>query len=140
MFKSMKQKLGGASKKEPSSGPSKPTSNNDQPGSSGLKASSTSSKGVPGAAKPPAALREKPALPAITEHTFPQYYADPLPSFRDVSPAEKQYLFVQKLHMCAFTFDFSDSTKHVREKEMKRQTLLELVDYANSVSGLKRES
>lgn len=53
----------------------------------------------------------------------------------DVSPAEKQYLFVQKLHLCAFPFDFSDPTKHVREKEIKRQTLLELVDYANSGQG-----
>lgn len=50
----------------------------------------------------------------------------------DVSAAEKQYLFVQKLHLCAFSFDFADPTKHVREKEIKRQTLLELVDYANS--------
>jgi len=42
---------------------------------------------------------------------------------------------VQKLHLCSFTFDFTDPTKHVREKEIKRQTLLELVDYANSGQG-----
>jgi hypothetical protein len=52
-----------------------------------------------------------------------------------VPPAEKQLLFVQKLHLCSFTFDFTDPTKHVREKEIKRQTLLELVDYANSGQG-----
>ncbi|KAI8471600.1 MAG: protein phosphatase 2A regulatory B subunit [Monoraphidium minutum] len=63
------------------------------------------------------------------------YYAEPLPSFRDVPPAEKQLLFVQKLHLCSFSFDFSDPARHVREKELKRQTLLELVDYANSGQG-----
>lgn len=53
----------------------------------------------------------------------------------DVPPSEKQLLFVQKLHLCSYTFDFTDPTKHVREKEIKRQTLLELVDYANSGQG-----
>ena len=42
---------------------------------------------------------------------------------------------MRKLHLCAFTFDFTNPTAHVREKEMKRQTLLELVDYVNSGTG-----
>ena len=50
-------------------------------------------------------------------------------------PADKQLLFVRKLHLCAFTFDFTNPTAHVREKEIKRQTLLELVDYVNSGTG-----
>lgn len=33
------------------------------------------------------------------------------------------------------TFDFSDATKHIAEKETKRQTLLQLVDYVNTGSG-----
>lgn len=61
--------------------------------------------------------------------------AEPLPLLRDVPPGEKQALFVRKLHLCAFSFDFADPTAHVREKEVKRQTLLELVDYVNSGSG-----
>ncbi len=44
-------------------------------------------------------------------------------------------MFVRKLHLCAFTFDFTNPTTHVREKEIKRQTLLELVDYVNSGTG-----
>lgn len=64
-----------------------------------------------------------------------EYYAEPLPLFRDVPASDKTNLFVAKLHLCAFTFDFSDPLKHAREKEMKRQTLLELVDYANTGSG-----
>ena len=42
---------------------------------------------------------------------------------------------MQKLHLCSFTFDFTDPSRRVREKEAKRQTLLELVDYANSGQG-----
>lgn len=49
-------------------------------------------------------------------------------------------MFVRKLHLCSFTFDFSDPTSHVREKEMKRETLLELVEYVTSGSGRFREA
>lgn len=62
-------------------------------------------------------------------------YAEPLPSFRDVPPSERQALFVKKLHLCSFVFDFTDPNKHVMEKEIKRQNLLELVDYVNPSGG-----
>lgn len=58
-----------------------------------------------------------------------------LPSFRDVPNAEKQNLFLAKLKMCCITFDFSDVTKNLKEKDIKRQTLLELVDYISSVNS-----
>ncbi|KAL2903532.1 B'ETA: Serine/threonine protein phosphatase 2A 59 kDa regulatory subunit B' eta isoform [Bienertia sinuspersici] len=58
-----------------------------------------------------------------------------LPSFRDVPSSEKQSLFMKKLHMCCVLFDFHDPTKNLREKEVKRQTLLELVDYISSANG-----
>lgn len=61
--------------------------------------------------------------------------AEPLPLLRDAAPHERQALFRSKLHLCAFCFDFTDPSAHVREKEMKRQALLELVDYVNSGSG-----
>ncbi|ESQ35473.1 hypothetical protein EUTSA_v10007450mg [Eutrema salsugineum] len=58
-----------------------------------------------------------------------------LPSFKDVPNAEKQNLFLKKLNLCCVVFDFSDPTKNVKEKEIKRQTLLELVDYVASANG-----
>lgn len=79
--------------------------------------------------------REKPALPELTEETCQAAYAEPLPSFREVPASEKQLLLVRKLHLCSFTFDFADQTKNMREKEVKRQTLLELVDFVNTGSG-----
>ncbi|KAL1564265.1 serine/threonine protein phosphatase 2A 57 kDa regulatory subunit B' theta isoform-like [Salvia divinorum] len=58
-----------------------------------------------------------------------------LPSFRDVPSAEKQNLFIRKLSMCCVVFDFTDPTKHLKEKDIKRQTLVELVDYVSSANG-----
>ncbi|XWS36761.1 hypothetical protein CRYUN_Cryun20dG0113400 [Craigia yunnanensis] len=37
--------------------------------------------------------------------------------------------------MCCVVFDFSDPSKNLREKDIKRQTLLELVDYISSVTS-----
>ncbi|KAJ4977386.1 hypothetical protein NE237_002492 [Protea cynaroides] len=58
-----------------------------------------------------------------------------LPSFRDVPSSEKQNLFIRKLNMCCVVFDFTDPSKNPSEKDIKRQTLLELVDYISSVSS-----
>ncbi|KAJ4974633.1 hypothetical protein NE237_007807 [Protea cynaroides] len=63
----------------------------------------------------------------------PSYEA--LPSFRDVPSSEKQNLFIRKLNLCCVVFDFTDPTKNLKEKEIKRQTLLELVDYITSANG-----
>ncbi|KAK4792283.1 hypothetical protein SAY86_022718 [Trapa natans] len=60
---------------------------------------------------------------------------EPLPSFRDVSTADQQNLFLRKLQICCFQFDFSDTLKSAREKEIKRQNLAELVEYIQSGSG-----
>ncbi|XP_048318505.1 serine/threonine protein phosphatase 2A 57 kDa regulatory subunit B' theta isoform [Ziziphus jujuba] len=62
-------------------------------------------------------------------------YYEALPGFRDVPSSEKQNLFIKKLNMCCVVFDFNDPTKHLKEKEIKRQTLLELVDYVTSANG-----
>ncbi|XP_057949464.1 serine/threonine protein phosphatase 2A 57 kDa regulatory subunit B' theta isoform-like [Malania oleifera] len=58
-----------------------------------------------------------------------------LPGFRDVPSSEKQILFMRKLNLCCVVFDFSDPTSNLKEKEIKRQTLLELVDYVTSANG-----
>ncbi|XP_057486937.1 serine/threonine protein phosphatase 2A 57 kDa regulatory subunit B' theta isoform-like [Actinidia eriantha] len=57
-----------------------------------------------------------------------------LPRFRDVPSSEKQNLFIIKLNMCCVVFDFSDATKNLKEKEIKREALLELVDYVTSAN------
>mmetsp|Transcript_8008 Transcript_8008/g.24070 ORF Transcript_8008/g.24070 Transcript_8008/m.24070 type:complete len:231 (+) Transcript_8008:64-756(+) len=57
---------------------------------------------------------------------------DNLPAFKDVAASERANLFVRKLRLCAVICDFSEGSGNDREKEIKRQTLLELVDYVNS--------
>lgn len=58
-----------------------------------------------------------------------------LPGFRDVASFEKQNLLIRKLNLCCVLFDFTDPTKNLKEKDVKRQTLLELVDFITSANG-----
>ncbi|PKA57206.1 Serine/threonine protein phosphatase 2A 57 kDa regulatory subunit B' iota isoform [Apostasia shenzhenica] len=57
---------------------------------------------------------------------------EPLLTFKDVSNGEKPNLYISKLNLCCVIFDFSDSNKNSTEKDIKRQTLIELVDYVSS--------
>ncbi|XP_042479011.1 serine/threonine protein phosphatase 2A 59 kDa regulatory subunit B' zeta isoform-like isoform X2 [Macadamia integrifolia] len=66
---------------------------------------------------------------------LPSNAYESLPSFRDVPSSEKQNLFIRKLNMCCVVFDFTDPSKNPKEKDVKRQTLLELVDYISTVSS-----
>ncbi|KAJ1401995.1 Protein phosphatase 2A, regulatory B subunit, B56 [Sesbania bispinosa] len=62
-------------------------------------------------------------------------YDETLPAFKDVPSAEKPSLFLKKLRMCSVVFDFTDPAKHSREKEIKRQALVELVDHVTSANA-----
>ncbi|PKA64749.1 Serine/threonine protein phosphatase 2A 59 kDa regulatory subunit B' gamma isoform [Apostasia shenzhenica] len=44
--------------------------------------------------------------------------------------------FLRKLEMCCVVFNFSEPARNVREKEAKRQALLELVDYVGNVTTM----
>ncbi|WOK99152.1 serine/threonine protein phosphatase [Canna indica] len=57
---------------------------------------------------------------------------EPLLSFKDVSNSDKQNLFISKLKLCCIVFDFSDPNKYSSEKDLKRQTLLDLIDYVDA--------
>ncbi|KAL9313331.1 hypothetical protein ACSQ67_018783 [Phaseolus vulgaris] len=57
---------------------------------------------------------------------------EPLVPFKDVPSAEKMNLFVSKLSLCCVSFDFRDPVKNTVEKEVKRKTLVELVDFVSS--------
>ena len=60
-----------------------------------------------------------------------------LPALRDAPPAKREELFVLKLKLCSVIFSFDDPMADKRGKDMKRQTLLELVDYVNTPTGQK---
>lgn len=52
-----------------------------------------------------------------------------LPKFSESERSEHSQLFIRKLKQCEKTFDFCNQLSKIREKEMKRSTLVELVDY-----------
>lgn len=60
-----------------------------------------------------------------------------LAPLRDTPSTKREELFKKKLELCSICFDFEDPTSDKRGKEMKRSTLLELVDYVNAQSGQK---
>lgn len=57
---------------------------------------------------------------------------EPLVPFKDVPSSEKMNLFISKLSLCCVVFDFTNSSKNASEKELKRATLIELVDFVSS--------
>ncbi|XP_022751700.1 serine/threonine protein phosphatase 2A 57 kDa regulatory subunit B' kappa isoform-like [Durio zibethinus] len=60
---------------------------------------------------------------------------EPNLSFKDVSNPQKQNLFITKLNLCCEVSDFSDPDKTTAEQDLKRQTLIEVVDFVSSGSA-----
>lgn len=52
-----------------------------------------------------------------------------LPKFSETDRSEHGKLFLRKLKQCEKTFDFCNQLSKIKEKEMKRSTLAELVEY-----------
>ncbi|EMR10210.1 hypothetical protein PNEG_01483 [Pneumocystis murina B123] len=55
-----------------------------------------------------------------------------LPSFHEVPLNNRQDLFVQKLKQCNVIFDFTNASMDMRSKEIKRETLHELLEYVTN--------
>merc|ERR1719460_2927855 len=62
-----------------------------------------------------------------------------LPSLRETAASERADLFRRKLQACAVIYDFNCDTL-AKEKEAKRQTLLEIVEYVNNTRSCFNES
>ncbi|PHJ23385.1 protein phosphatase 2a regulatory b subunit (b56 family) protein [Cystoisospora suis] len=57
---------------------------------------------------------------------------DDLPPLLDAPQADRPELFRKKLLACTCIFDFNQPQLHVKEKEAKRRTLMEIVEYVNN--------
>ncbi|XP_010554220.1 PREDICTED: serine/threonine protein phosphatase 2A 59 kDa regulatory subunit B' eta isoform [Tarenaya hassleriana] len=121
---------GGHSSSQASASTSKSSDHGNGNGRSGHSLT----KNTPAIKSPPPAGSKDGNLKASGNSVFAPYEA-PLPGFKDVPNAEKQSLLIKKLRLCRVVFDFTDPTKNIKEKEIKRQTLLELVDYVTSANG-----
>lgn len=58
----------------------------------------------------------------------------------EVPIAERHELFVQKLHQCAHVFDFNDASADVGSKQIKSQTLAEMLDWITTQRGVITET
>jgi serine/threonine-protein phosphatase 2A regulatory subunit B' len=56
----------------------------------------------------------------------------------DVASSERQALFIKKLRLCSQPMDFSEASD-VRDKEIKRLNLLEIMDYINNTKNVFNE-
>ncbi|XP_065088199.1 serine/threonine-protein phosphatase 2A 56 kDa regulatory subunit gamma isoform-like [Ochlerotatus camptorhynchus] len=55
-----------------------------------------------------------------------------LPQLKDAPPSEREELFVQKLRQCCVLFDFSEPLNDLKNKEIKRCALQEMVEYLST--------
>ncbi|XP_026274371.1 serine/threonine-protein phosphatase 2A 56 kDa regulatory subunit epsilon isoform [Frankliniella occidentalis] len=62
-----------------------------------------------------------------------------LPYLKDVPSNEQEELFIRKLRQCCVAFDFMDPVTDLKGKEIKRNTLSELVDYITTGRGVLTE-
>ena len=54
----------------------------------------------------------------------------------EAAPGERPQLFVRKLHQCAVLFDFNDANAELKGKQVKTQTLHELLEYITTQRGV----
>ncbi|ORX79184.1 protein phosphatase 2A regulatory B subunit [Anaeromyces robustus] len=62
-------------------------------------------------------------------HVTERIELEKLVGFKDVDASDQAELFIKKIQQCNVIFDFNDPQSDLRGKEIKSQTLLELVEY-----------
>jgi len=98
------------------------------------KSSSSAAKGRSTGSGPPAGEAGRAARSAADAGAFAV-----LPKLRDAPAVERSDLFRRKMEVCSVVFDFSNDSNQ-REKEAKRQTLLEMVEYVNHTRNCFNEA
>lgn len=63
-----------------------------------------------------------------------------LPTLRETAIADRADLFKKKLVACSTVYDFDNNTSFEKEKEAKRQALLEIVEYVNNTRNCFNET
>ena len=54
--------------------------------------------------------------------------------------SERPQLFIRKLHQCAVVFDFNDANAELKGKQIKTQTLHEMLEYITTQRGVITEN
>lgn len=80
-------------------------------------------------------------LPAFNGSLFRIYGASSSDNISPETPAgERPQLFLRKLHQCRVLFDFNDTSSELRGKQIKAQTLHEMLDYITTQRGVITEN
>jgi hypothetical protein len=58
----------------------------------------------------------------------------------ETAPSERPQLFVKKLHQCAVLFDFNDTNADLKGKQIKTQTLHEMLEYITTQRNVITEN
>ncbi|KAL0071524.1 serine/threonine-protein phosphatase 2A 56 kDa regulatory subunit delta isoform [Marasmius tenuissimus] len=59
-----------------------------------------------------------------------------LAPFSETPPTERPQLFLKKLHQCRVLFDFNDASSELKGKQIKAQTLHEMLEYITTQRGV----
>ncbi|KAI8893891.1 protein phosphatase 2 regulatory subunit B, gamma isoform, isoform CRA_c [Globomyces pollinis-pini] len=73
-------------------------------------------------------------------HVTEKVELEKLSNLKDVPVLERPDLLIKKIGQCGVIFDFTDSLSDLKGKEIKRQTLTELVDYVSNNRGVITEN
>eukprot|EP00922_Rhytidocystis_sp_ex-Travisia-forbesii_P062048 GHVS01091875.1.p1 GENE.GHVS01091875.1~~GHVS01091875.1.p1 ORF type:complete len:590 (+),score=103.50 GHVS01091875.1:349-2118(+) len=63
-----------------------------------------------------------------------------LPTLRETAQSDRGDLFSKKLKACAIVYDFNQAGAYIKQKEDKRQALLEVVEYVNNTRNCYNEA
>ncbi|KAG8785746.1 Serine/threonine-protein phosphatase 2A 56 kDa regulatory subunit delta isoform [Serendipita sp. 401] len=72
-------------------------------------------------------------------HVSDKVEIERLPAFNEVAIHDRPELFIRKLHQCSVIFDFHDASSELRGKQIKAQTLHEMLDYITTQRGVITE-
>ncbi|KAI8801527.1 phosphatase 2A regulatory B subunit-domain-containing protein [Cladochytrium replicatum] len=68
-------------------------------------------------------------------HVTERVELEKLVNLKDVGAGERPELMIKKIQQCMVIFDFNDALSDLKGKEIKRQTLTELVEYISNTRG-----
>ncbi len=77
--------------------------------------------------------------PAAMERLVPSPFQR-LPALKSVPSWQRKGLYLQKLRLCSIVFDGVDGERFLGDREVKRNTLLEILDHVDSVSSMGQGS
>lgn len=62
------------------------------------------------------------------------------PALTETPPNERPQLFIKKLYQCRVLFDFNDASAELKGKQIKAQTLHEMLEYITTQRGVITEN